>query len=180
MYSLLLLLLFAILLRVGGWVGLGGWLHTEHTHPSGALAVCTFQQTSSSVWGGDLRPARRHCLSSRPHVIFIIIISWCRRAGLVERRVGGGGSAPVARAARWLVRSSHVEVVVARVVAHGANVVFRALALPRPVSRQHRHHLQQPATHPSTTASTPRCHLTNDARCFVRHTNLSVRKQEFV
>ena len=93
-------------------------------------------------------------LSSRPLcpiiIIIIIIIIWGGGAGLVERRVHGNGchdsSAPAARRPRRLVGSPYVEelCVVTLVRPHGAGVVVRALPLPRPVTRQHRHHLDAP------------------------------------
>jgi len=87
-------------------------------------------------------------LSNRPVIVILITRAAAAAARLVQRRVviGQQSGAPAARAARRLQRSPRrVQVLsghtVARVGPHRAAVVLGALALPRPVTGQHRHHL---------------------------------------
>jgi len=87
-------------------------------------------------------------LSSRPVIVILITRAAAAAARLVQRRVviSQQRGAPAARAARRLQRSPRrVQVLsghtVARVGPHRAAVVLGALALPRPVTGQHRHHL---------------------------------------
>jgi len=107
-------------------------------------------------------------LSSRP--VIVILITRAAAARLVQRRVviSQQRGAPAARAARRLQRSPRrVQVLsghtVARVGPHRAAVVLGALALPRPVTGQHRHHLHGQTRRWRITDSAPGTARTTDS-----------------